>query len=127
MRTVRLATAALMAAGLVAVLVVFGLAGPRQITPSLSVQVVAREFSFEPKEMVARAGEITFTIKNAGIVEHDFVVETGGKQVVAQAKLIRSGGSAQMKVRLTPGRYTVYCSLPGHREAGMQAVLTVVP
>ena len=36
-----------------------------------------------------------------------------------------SGGSAELKVTLKPGKYTFYCDIPGHREAGMEGTLTV--
>jgi uncharacterized cupredoxin-like copper-binding protein len=36
-----------------------------------------------------------------------------------------SGGSKTLVVHLKPGTYTFYCSVPGHRAAGMQGTLTV--
>jgi uncharacterized cupredoxin-like copper-binding protein len=91
------------------------------------VAVVAREFLYEPKDLIAKAGEVTFTVRNTGAVEHDFVVENAAKKLVAEARPFPPGKTVQVKARLTPGAYTVYCSIPGHREAGMQATLRVVP
>jgi uncharacterized cupredoxin-like copper-binding protein len=36
-----------------------------------------------------------------------------------------SGQSDQLKVDLKPGKYTFFCDIPGHREAGMEGTITV--
>jgi uncharacterized cupredoxin-like copper-binding protein len=36
-----------------------------------------------------------------------------------------SGESDELKANLKPGRYTIYCDVPGHREAGMEGTITV--
>ena len=36
-----------------------------------------------------------------------------------------SGQSDELKVDLKPGKYTIFCDLPGHREAGMEGSITV--
>jgi uncharacterized cupredoxin-like copper-binding protein len=100
---------------------------PPPAPPSLSLSVVAREFVYEPKDLLAKAGEVTFTVRNTGAVEHDFVVENAAKKLVAEARPFPAGKTVQVKARLAPGTYIVYCSIPGHREAGMQATLRVVP
>ncbi|MDQ7859440.1 MAG: plastocyanin/azurin family copper-binding protein [Armatimonadota bacterium] len=100
---------------------------PPPATPSLSLTVVAREFVYEPKDLLAKAGEVTFTVRNTGAIEHDFVVENAAKKMVAEARPFPAGKTVQVKARLAPGAYVVYCSIPGHREAGMQATLRVVP
>jgi plastocyanin len=36
-----------------------------------------------------------------------------------------SGESDELKANLKPGKYTIYCDIPGHREAGMEGTITV--
>jgi uncharacterized cupredoxin-like copper-binding protein len=38
---------------------------------------------------------------------------------------VQNGGVSQFKADFTAGSYTYYCSVPGHRQAGMQGKLTV--
>lgn len=123
----RLTGAMLAAVGLTAVYTRMAAPGPQPTAPSSSLTVVAREFLYEPKDLAAKAGEVTFTVRNAGAIEHDFVVENAAKKIVAEARPFPAGKTVQVKVRLAPGAYVVYCSIPGHREAGMQATLRVVP
>jgi len=123
MRIVPLVGVMLAVAGLTAMHVRAAAPAP----PSLSLSVVAREFVYEPKDLLAKAGEVTFTVRNAGTIEHDFVIENAAKKMVAEARPFPPGKTVQVKARLAPGTYVVYCSIPGHREAGMQATLRVVP
>jgi uncharacterized cupredoxin-like copper-binding protein len=36
-----------------------------------------------------------------------------------------SGGSKSLALNLKPGTYKFFCSVPGHRQAGMEGTLTV--
>ena len=96
-------------------------------TPSATVSLVAREFLYEPKQVLAKAGEVTFIVKNTGSVEHDFAVEDARQKMLAQVTAFAPGKTIQAKVKLAAGAYTIFCSVPGHREAGMQAALAVKP
>ncbi|MDR7482624.1 MAG: cupredoxin domain-containing protein [Armatimonadota bacterium] len=127
MKLVRLTGAMLAVAGLTTVYMARAASAPPPAGPSLSLVVVAREFVYEPRDLVAKAGEVTFTVRNTGAIEHDFVIESVAKKVVAEARPFPPGKTVQVKARLTPGAYVVYCGIPGHREAGMQATLRVVP
>ena len=45
-------------------------------------------------------------------------------KVLGQTPIFK-GGTKTFAVTLTAGTYTYYCSVPGHRQAGMQGTLTV--
>jgi len=60
---------------------------------------------------------------NASPVEHDVAIAEGTKVVGSIPGFI--GGSKKLTVTLKPGKYTFYCTIPGHRAAGMEGTLTV--
>jgi uncharacterized cupredoxin-like copper-binding protein len=68
-----------------------------------------------------KAGKITFDAKNAGKIPHDLAV----KGTSDKTKLIQAGGTAQLTVTLKPGKYELYCTVPGHEAAGMKQNITV--
>ena len=72
----------------------------------------------------ATAGDVTFVVKNPGPVQHNFVVEGDGLRVESPAFKPNSTNNYTIK-GLVPGEYRIVCTLPGHREAGMVATLTV--
>jgi len=72
------------------------------------------------------AGLVKFNVRNFGEDGHDFVVRNRRGVVRARLPEIGAGERASVTARLMRrGRYTVYCSLPGHLELGMRAVLRV--
>lgn len=77
---------------------------------------------FEPTSLTAEAGEVTVELTTEDGVNHDFVIEDLDDLLVAEAD---AGETATGTVDLEPGEYTFYCSVPGHRPAGMEGVLTV--
>jgi uncharacterized cupredoxin-like copper-binding protein len=91
----------------------------------LPVGLIAKEFMFDPKDVVVGPGEIAFVVKNQGAIEHNLVLEVPGGKTVTQIAIIEPGQTTKVTVSLSAGVYTLYCSLPGHREAGMAATLRV--
>jgi uncharacterized cupredoxin-like copper-binding protein len=91
------------------------------------IAVTTREFMNEPKQFTVKAGEVTFVVKNAGAIDHDFVIEDAKNKALAMANPFAAGRTMEVKAKLAPGVYSVFCSIPGHREAGMSAALNVVP
>jgi uncharacterized cupredoxin-like copper-binding protein len=94
-------------------------------TASAPTRVTATETEFKialPQTTVA-AGAYAFTVKNDGNIEHDLVIKGNG--VDEKTPNIAAGESASLEVDLKPGSYDVYCSIPGHKQAGMDLKLTV--
>ena len=90
------------------------------------VNVVAKEFAFEPKEIMVKAGMVKFAVQNAGAIEHDFEVAGVAEHGAEHAqKLFKPGETYQTALQLRPGTYEVVCNVPGHKEAGMTATITV--
>lgn len=84
------------------------------------LEVRASEMSFDPAAVAVAAGEVEVVLHNEGQMLHDLRI--GEEPFIVEAG---AGQSATGSVTLDPGRYEIYCSLPGHRDAGMEGVLEV--
>jgi plastocyanin len=70
-----------------------------------------------------QAGPVTIKSQNKSSIDHDISIEGNG--VDEHGPVVKDGGVSQVKVTLKPGDYTFYCSVPGHRDGGMEGKLTV--
>jgi uncharacterized cupredoxin-like copper-binding protein len=86
-----------------------------------TVQATETEFKIALASTSLKGGKITFDVKNGGKIEHDLAI----KGTSDKTKLIPPGGSAELTVTLKPGKYELYCSVPGHEAAGMKLNVTV--
>ncbi len=86
----------------------------------VTVKAKETEFKIALSTKTVKAGTVTFDVSNGGKIQHDLSIQ-GGKKTA----LINPGSSAKLTVTLKKGSYTLYCSVPGHRQAGMVAKLTV--
>ena len=70
------------------------------------------------------AGKYTFQASNEGKFPHDLTIDGPG---VSDEKTpeIAAGSSAKLSVTLKSGTYDFYCSIPGHKSAGMDQKVTV--
>lgn len=80
--------------------------------------------SYTTESATAKAGKVTVDFTNDSPVPHDVAIEDEGGETVGQTELI-SEGEDSTEVELKPGTYKFYCTVPGHREAGMEGTLTV--
>jgi plastocyanin len=81
------------------------------------------QLRFEFKQASAKPGEVTLISKNDSSVAHDISVKGGG--VSEEGPVVSGGKSSKVSVKLRPGRYTFFCSVPGHEQAGMKGTLNV--
>jgi plastocyanin len=83
----------------------------------------AGQLAYTTKSLSAKAGKVTIDFSNASPVEHDVAIAQGN--TVAGQTPVFTGGSKTVTLTLKPGKYSFYCTVPGHRAAGMEGTLTV--
>jgi plastocyanin len=71
----------------------------------------------------AKPGPVTIKSLNKASIDHDISLEGNG--VDEHGKVVKDGGTSEIKLTLKAGKYTFYCSVPGHRQGGMEGTLTV--
>jgi plastocyanin len=85
------------------------------------VEMTATDFAFDPDEITAEAGEDLAIVLTSEDLLHDFTIDELDAHVAADRGETATGGFTADEA----GTYTYYCSVPGHREAGMEGTLTV--
>jgi plastocyanin len=78
------------------------------------------QLAFVTNAATGAPGQITIKMANKSGTPHDIVIDGKGK-----GEVVQNGGVSQFKADFTAGSYTFYCSVPGHRQAGMQGKLTI--
>jgi plastocyanin len=81
---------------------------------------------FQPNGLTAKPGNVTVTYDNPSPVPHSIAVATANGNVLGEVQPFTNGKQTVDLTNLAPGKYTFYCTVPGHREAGMQGSLTVL-
>jgi plastocyanin len=82
------------------------------------------QLKFEQTSVTAKAGKDTIDFTNDSPVGHNVQIQDSSGKLLGGTKTI-TGSSATATVDLKPGKYTFFCSVPGHEAAGMKGTLTV--
>ena len=82
------------------------------------------DLAYTTTSATSKAGKVTVEFDNPQSLTHDVAIEDSSGEEVGGTELI-ADGSDSATVDLKPGTYTFFCSVPGHREAGMEGTLTV--
>ena len=81
------------------------------------------ELAYDKKRLDGRAGKVTIGFTNQSPVSHDVTIEKDGRKLAATPVI--STSKTAVSAQLQPGSYTFYCSVDGHRQAGMTGTLRI--
>jgi len=91
---------------------------------TLDISSPSSGLAFTSDTASAKAGKVTLSYTNPQPLAHDVAIEDAGGKTIGETELVTEGSDSTV-VDLKPGEYTYYCTVPGHREAGMEGTLTV--
>ncbi|MGC4108351.1 MAG: cupredoxin domain-containing protein [Thermomicrobiales bacterium] len=87
----------------------------------LAITVEAYDLGYRTRAIAIPADtDVAITLVNSGAIQHDFVID----QPAINSGLLENGEQATFTVNLPAGSYDFYCSVPGHRQAGMAGTVT---
>lgn len=92
-------------------------------TVSLSANAEG-QLKYDTTSLSAKAGQVSIDFTNAAPLAHNVTIESASGTAVGATPTFQ-GGSKTLSVNLKPGIYKFYCSVPGHRAAGMEGTLAV--
>jgi len=116
-----------------ALAVTIGVLGAGAVTSNKAVSVNLSEFNVLPAVQGAPAGSVTFTVKNSGKIEHEFVVlktlrpagslashngEASEFGNVGEIGSVKPGQQKKLTLTLKKGHYSLLCNLPLHYKSG---------
>lgn len=85
-----------------------------------AVELRAAITGFTPPSLHVPGPQVRIALVNDDPMPHDLTIDELGVKVP-----VDPGATATVRFRAYPGTYTFYCSIPGHREAGMEGTLVV--
>ena len=101
------------------------------------------EFFYKPDAVEAKAGQVTIDASNIGSAPHELVlaktddapdqlptssdgsVDEASLDVPGEVEEVEGGAEGTVSLDLQPGKYVMFCNLPGHYSGGMYGSLTV--
>ena len=91
------------------------------VAAAIELDVTLGDIFIDPSHLATESGAITLNVTNSGGIQHDLALEGG-----PQTPLLDPGATAALDLgELEAGTYTLFCTVPGHREGGMVTSLVV--
>jgi plastocyanin len=90
---------------------------------TLKLAADSTALAFDKTALDAKPGKVTIDFDNPSAIEHNVVIEEDGKELAGFEPITE--GEESVSADLKAGTYVFFCSVPGHREAGMEGNLTV--
>lgn len=91
---------------------------------TLQLEADPTQIAYNKTELTSKPGKVTIDLNNPSSLEHDVAIESESGEELAASETVAKGKTS-VTAELAPGTYTFFCTVPGHREAGMEGVLTV--
>ena len=93
--------------------------GPLQLSANPQGQL-----AYNTKTLAAGSSNVTIQFTNKSPLSHNVTIANAKGKVLGATPTF-DGGTKTLTLKLPPGSYTFYCSVPGHEAAGMRGTLTV--
>src|SRR3954451_19274563 len=97
--------------------------GAEASATTLKLAASPTALAFDKEGLTVKAGKVTIDFDNPSPIPHNVVIEENGKELAGFEPIAEAEKSETAELK--PGTYTFSCSVPGHREAGMEGTLTV--
>jgi len=91
---------------------------------TLDIASPSSGLAYDSDSAETKAGKVTLNYTNPQPIAHDVAIENSGGEIVGKTELVTEG-SDSTELDVKADEYTFYCTVPGHREAGMEGTLTV--
>jgi plastocyanin len=82
------------------------------------------QLKYDKSSLTSSSGKIKIAFTNTSPLAHNVTIESASKQIVGATPTFQ-GATKTVALSLKPGTYKFFCSVPGHRMAGMEGTLTV--
>jgi plastocyanin len=82
------------------------------------------QLAYNTKSLTANAGKVTIDFTNMSPLDHNMTIESSSHKILGATPTFQ-GSTKPLTLDLKPGTYKFFCSVPGHRMAGMEGTLTV--
>lgn len=93
---------------------------------AISIEAADSGLAYTEDLITAKAGKnVALQFSNPQPIAHDADIEDASGKVIADTEVITEGDDSATIADLKPGKYVFFCSVPGHREGGMEGTLTV--
>jgi plastocyanin len=91
---------------------------------TLNLEANETEIAYDTTKLSSKPGKVTIDFNNPSSLPHNVAIESESGEQLGESETIAKGESS-VSANLAPGTYHFYCTVPGHREAGMEGTLTV--
>ncbi len=82
------------------------------------------QLAYTTKSLTANAGKVTIDFTNMAPLSHNVTIEAAGGKILGATPTFQ-GATKTLSLQLKAGTYKFFCTVPGHRMAGMEGTLTV--